>query len=149
MKSIRGVGLVILLLVAVVVAAATRGGSTNDTSLQGTWTLIKGEADGKALTEKDLKNGKLVIKGDHYTVTLPGRDTLTGTQKIDTTKETKTIDIVDDNGANKGKACLGIFTVKGDEFEVVFAAAGKSRPTKFTTAPESGEWKHVWKRVKE
>lgn len=118
-------------------------------SLDGTWTLSSGEADGKPLTEKQLKDGKLVLKGGKYSVTLPERGTVTGMQKVDSAKSPKTIDITDDSGANKGKTCLGIYELKGDKFQVAFAPAGKPRPTKFTTAPDSGHWMHVWTRAKD
>lgn len=120
-----------------------------ETSLDGTWKLTSGEADGKALTEKQLKDGKLVIKGAEYTVTLPERGTNTGKQKLDSAKELKTIDITDASGPNKDKTCLGLYEIKGDEFRVVFAPSGKPRPSKFATAPDSGQWMHTWKRVKE
>lgn len=118
-------------------------------ALQGTWRLTAGEANGKALTEKDLKDGKLVLKDDRYTVTLAGKETVTGMQKLDPKKEPKTIDIVDASGPNKGKTSLGIYELKGDEFRVVFVPPGKARPTKFATGPDSGQWLHVWKRMKE
>jgi uncharacterized protein (TIGR03067 family) len=118
-------------------------------ALQGTWKLSAGEADGKALPEKQLKDGKLVVKGDDYTVTLADIGTVKGTQKLDPTKEPKTIDIKDASGPNKDKTCLGIYELKGDEFRVTFAPPGKARPTKFATAPDSGQWMHVWKRVKD
>ena len=121
----------------------------DEKTLQGTWSLSAGEADGKALSEKQLKDGKLVLKGDDYTVTLADIGTVKGTQKLDPTKEPKTIDIKDASGPNKDKTCLGIYELKGDEFRVTFAPPGKPRPTKFTTAAGSGQWMHVWKRVKE
>ena len=143
MKRVMSLGLAVALVMAV--SAQDRGAE----GLQGTWKLISGEADGKALSEKDLKGGKLVFKGDMYTVTLAGKDTVTGTQKLDPTKEPKTIDITDASGPNKGKTCQGIYELKGDEFRVAFAAPGKARPTKFATSADSGQWLHVWKRVKE
>jgi uncharacterized protein (TIGR03067 family) len=115
---------------------------------EGTWTLSSGEADGKALTEKQLKGGKLVIKGDHYTATIPDKENITGTQKLDTKKTPNTIDITDDSGPNKGKTCLGIYEFKGEEFHCVFSAPGKERPSKFSTAANSGQWLHVWKKMK-
>lgn len=118
-------------------------------TLQGTWTLISGESNGKALTKEQVKDGKLVIKKDHYSVTLEGGEAITGEQKLDSTAKPKTIDITDSNGDNKGKTCLGIYEVKGDEFRVAFAAPGKERPTKFSTKADSGQWMHVWKRVKD
>ena len=115
---------------------------------EGTWTLSSGEADGKALTEKQLKGGKLVIKDGHYTVTIPDKEKFTGTQKVDPSKTPKTIDISDDSGPNKGKTCLGIYEFKDEEFQCVFAAPGKDRPSKFSTASDSGQWLHVWKKSK-
>ena len=115
---------------------------------EGTWSLSSGEADGKALTEKQLKGGKLVIDDGHYTVMIPGKDKITGQQVVDPSKTPKTIDISDDSGPNKGKTCLGIYEFSGDEFRCVFAAPGKDRPSKFSTAPESGQWLHVWKKAK-
>lgn len=136
-----------VVLVTFVVSAEAK--QKDAEALQGTWRLTAGEANGKALTDKDLKDGKLVLKGDRYTVTLAEKGTLTGTQKLDPKKEPKTIDIVDASGSDKSKTSLGIYDLKGDEFHVVFALSGKARPTKFATEPDSGQWLHVWKRVKE
>jgi uncharacterized protein (TIGR03067 family) len=118
-------------------------------ALQGTWSLSAGEADGKALPEKQLKDGKLEIKGDDYTVALPDTGAVKGTQKLDPTKKPKTIDIMDASGPNEGKTCLGIYELEGDEFRVAFAPPGKPRPTKFATAADSGQWLHVWRRAEE
>ena len=136
---------VVMLLSAHAHAADT---SNDLKAAQGIWTLSSGEVDGKPLTEKQLKGGKLEIKGDGYTVKLADHETLTGTQKMDPTKSPKAIDITDSNGPNKGKTSLGIYEIKGDEFRVVFAATGKPRPTKFATTANSGQWMHVWKKAK-
>jgi uncharacterized protein (TIGR03067 family) len=141
-----GLGIAIGMAVSLLIGADA---PKTEEALQGTWKLSAGEAEGKALSAKQLKDGKLVFKGDGYTVTLADAGTVTGTQKLDPAKEPKAIDIVDASGPNKGKTCLGIYELRGDEFRVVFAPPGKPRPTKFTTAPGSGQWIHVWKRVKE
>ncbi len=141
MRTLIAMGLAIGLLFG---ADKVQGEET----MQGTWKLVSGEADGKVLTEKQLKDGKLVIKGDHYTVTLEGK-TNTGVQKLDPKAKPKTIDIKDDSGPNKDKTGLGIYEIKGDELHVAFAHAGKARPSKFATTADSGTWMHVWKRVKE
>lgn len=117
-------------------------------ALQGTWKLSSGKGGGKALTANQIKGGKLVVKGDRYMVTLAGRGTVKGRQKIDPAKDPKTIDIVDASGPDKGKTRLGIYELKEGEYRVVFAPPGQPRPTKFTTAPASGQWLHVWRRVK-
>ena len=117
-------------------------------TLQGNWQLSSGEMNGKPLPEKELK-GKITIKGAEYTLTIGDGEKVTGTQKLNTTANPKTIDIQNANGPDKGKTHLGIYEVKDDTFRVVFSAVGKPRPTKFETHPDSGEWMHVWKLVKE
>jgi uncharacterized protein (TIGR03067 family) len=144
--SMIAMGFGVLLLVAA--DEPKKDALKSEASPQGTWKLTRGETGGKALTKKQLKGGKLVIKGDHYTVVLAGKGTVKGTEKLDPSKEPKTIDIKDANGANKGKTSLGIYELRGDEFIVVFAPPGKPRPTKLAAAPGSGQWKHVWTRVK-
>lgn len=118
-------------------------------SLQGAWQLSRGEAEGKALTKEQIKDGKLVIEDDRYTVTLAGMEKITGTQKLDPTQKLKSIDITDASGSSKGKTSLGIYKIERNEFHVVFAQPGKARPTKFATLPDSGQWMHVWDRVKQ
>jgi len=118
-------------------------------TLQGTWTLSAGEAHGEALSEKQLQDGKLVIDGDHYRVTLEGRGTTTGVQVLDPTLRPKTIDITDTSGPGKGSTCLGIYELEGDEFHVALAPPGKPRPSTFSSDLDSGNWVHVWKRVTE
>ena|SRR5258708_7288860 len=142
MKTGIALGLAISLLLG---ADAAKG----EESLQGTWRLSAGEANGKALSEKQLQDGKLVIKGDHYTVKLYGKETITGVQKLDPKPKTKTLDITDASGSHKDQTCLGIYELKGNEFRVAFSAPGKERPSKFSTTPDSGQWMHIWKRVQE
>src|SRR5439155_7630325 len=94
-RCFMGLGVAMGLAVSLLIGADA---PKDQDALQGTWELSAGEADGKALPEKQLKDGKLVIKGDHYTVTLADKGKVTGTQKLDTTKAPKTIDITDASG---------------------------------------------------
>ena len=146
MKLTIGLCLAFGLLIA---AAAPKKDANDQDRLQGTWTLIAGEADGKALPENELAGGRLVLKGDDYMVTLAGKGTVTGTQTLDTAKNPRQIDIRDASGSNSGKACFGIYELEGDEFRVAFASSGKPRPTNFATTADSGQWMHVWHRVQE
>jgi uncharacterized protein (TIGR03067 family) len=123
--------------------------SASMTPLDGTWTLASGEADGKALTEAQRKDAKLVIQGTAYSVTLPERGTVKGTLKLDPKAMPQAIDITDASGVNQGKTCLGIYERKGDEFRVAFAPPGKARPSQFSASADSGTWVHAWKRAKE
>lgn len=114
--------------------------------MDGTWTMVSGEADGAPLPEKDVKGSTLVIVGDAYTVTLSDQGVKKGTQHIDATKSPKQIDAQDTSGPTVGKN-LGIyeFTASGD-FRVCFGAPGKDRPTEFVTKPGTGHFMHVWHR---
>lgn len=143
-------GIAMGLAVTVLMGAdALRSEAPNGDAFHGVWQLSSGEADGKSLSESQLKGGKLVIKDAHYTVTLADVGTITGTQKLGRSHKLRTIDITDEVGPHKGKTCLGIYELKGHEFRVIFAAPGAARPTKFETRPDSGQWMHVWTRVKE
>ena len=144
-----GIALGLVLCLVVGATGLTEDAAKNTKAADGTWTLSSGEMNGKELTEKQLKGGKLVIKGENYTVTLPEQEPVKGKQKLDPSKDPKTIDIKDSSGPHKDKTCLGIYEIKGDELRVTFAEAGKPRPTKFATTPGSGLWLHVWTRVKE
>lgn len=114
----------------------------------GTWTLVSGEMEGAPLPEKEVKNAKLTIVGDKYTVQLGDMGEKKGTQKLDSAKTPKQIDAQDTEGPTVGKN-LGIyeFTADGD-FRVCFAATGKDRPTEFVTKPGSGHFMHLWRRAK-
>ncbi len=129
--------------------AMTAAQADDSEALRGTWKLSAWHTDGKQLSDDHLVGGKLVLDGDRYTVTLAGQGTSSGTQKLDAAKEPKTIDITGDGDPKPGETCLGIYVLDGDVFRVAFAPPGKPRPTTFTTKPESGEWVHVWNRVKE
>ncbi len=148
MRTRNVVGLVLGLLVTAGAVIGAGGAKSADT-LQGTWTLSAGEANGVSLADKQIQGGKLVIDGDHYSVTLEGAAAITGVQKLGVTSGTRTIDITNANGPDQGKSFHGIYELKGNEFRVAFAAAGKPRPSQFTTTPDSGTWIHVWKHVKE
>lgn len=136
----------ILFMACILVAADT---AKVDEKLQGAWIGGGGETNGKPFTKEDLKDFKLVIKGNQYTLNSGTGETVQGIQTVDTTKSPKNIDATDGNGRNKGKTILGIYEIKGDEFKVSFSMPGKPRPTKFTTEKdESGQWVHIWKRMK-
>ncbi len=125
-----------------------QGAADDMKATAGTWTLVSGEAAGKPLPEADLKNAKLTIVGDAYTVQIGEMAPKQGTQKLDATKSPKQIDAQDTAGPTVGKN-LGIyeFTTNGD-FRVCFAATGKDRPTTFATTADDGQFIHVWRRAK-
>jgi uncharacterized protein (TIGR03067 family) len=71
-----------------------------------------------------------------------------GTHKLDPAKDPKQIDAVRTEGANAGETLKGIYTLDGDTYKVCFAAAGKDRPTAFSTTSGGGHRLIVMKREK-
>jgi uncharacterized protein (TIGR03067 family) len=118
-------------------------------ALQGTWRLVSGEIGGRKMTTEELKQAKLVFKGDRYTVRRGSGPTVMGTVKLNSAKNPKTINVTDADGPYKGKTLLGVYAVKGDELKECFAPPGEARPAKFATKAGTNQFLHVWKRVKD
>jgi uncharacterized protein (TIGR03067 family) len=136
----------LLLVLSAGLVFAAEGGKDLD-KLQGTWNRESGEVDGKPAPAEEIRNGKLTISGDKYTLTI-GEQKRSGTLKLDEKKTPKTIDIISAEGPNKGKALLGIYELKGDTFRYCLARPGKDRPTEFSAEAGSGHMLYVNKRSK-
>jgi uncharacterized protein (TIGR03067 family) len=110
-------------------------------NLSGTYVMVSGQSKAEKLSEERIKEAKLVMEGDKYTVTIGG-DTIKGTLKIDPSKAPKEIDATDGDG----RTMLGIYKFEKSQFTVCFAAPGKERPKEFSTKSGTGEFIHVWKK---
>jgi uncharacterized protein (TIGR03067 family) len=116
--------------------------------LQGTWTVVTVEADGKPLPAEQTQTMKLVIQGDKYTFQT-GDQRVEGTYKLDPTKKPKTIDAARSDGPDKGKVLQGIYQVDGDEMKMCFGAPGnEARPKDFAAKAGEGFRLYVLKRSK-
>ena len=116
--------------------------------IQGTWTFESSEAGGKALPAGELKGLILTFEGDKHTVKKGDEVIQVGTQKLDSSKSPKTIDVTMTEGVNKGAVMLGIYEIDGDTLKVCFDVEGKKRPTEFKSAPGSENFVNIHKRVK-
>lgn len=115
--------------------------------LEGAWVMVSGEDKGEKLPEEVVKKAKLTIVGDKHTVKV-GEDTIIGTHKLNPSSKPKEIDATDTEGPFKGQTTLGIYKLEKGQFTVCFAAPGKDRPKEFSAASGTGQFIHVWKRVK-
>lgn len=143
-------GLLVVGLVAGLSASGDKKTVNDDLKkTEGTWTLVSGEENGQPIPDEVVKNSKLTIVGDNYTVQLGDLGVKKGTQKLDSTKSPKQIDARDTDGPTVGQN-VGIyeFTADGD-FRVCFASTGNGRPTEFVSTPENGQFIHVWRRTTE
>ncbi len=116
---------------------------------EGTWKYVSIEMEKMKLTEDALKDLRLKIQGDKFTVTGENADaTFGGTFKVDPTKKPKTIDVTFTDGPEKGKTTLGIYELEGETYKACIDPAGKARPTEFAIKPGSGHALVIHKREK-
>ena len=113
--------------------------------LQGNWTVVSIQVNGKDLPQDKIGDPKASVKGDEYRIH-DFRLRLT----IDPTKKPKTIDMDGKDGNGKPLSMIGIYELEGDTLRICFAKPGtKERPTKMETKADSGQSLIVYKRNKE
>lgn len=115
--------------------------------IQGTWVLDSLVVEGKEIPQVNLKNTKLTIKGDKYTF-VNGDVTNKGVYKVDATKKPMTLDIVVDEGPDKGKTLPAIYEADGDSLKICLSIKGKLRPEAFGSKADSGVVLESWKKAK-
>ena len=100
--------------------------------LQGSWQVVRGQANGEAVPAETITNIVVTIKGSNYTALLNDR-TDQGTVKINGSKQPKQMDIHPDS-ASDDTQLLGIYEVGPDTLRVCYSRRGAPRPTAFATA---------------
>jgi uncharacterized protein (TIGR03067 family) len=126
-----------LLLVAAF-AAGQNDAQKEQTKFQGTWAVESATADGKEIPSDVFKTFKMTFKGDNYTVTM-GQEKIEGTFRLDAAKNPKAIDIVPDNGPDRGRVQPGIYEIDGNKLKICGAMPGRERPTNFDTKDKPGQ----------
>ncbi len=128
-------------------AAFPQDGVTDAKMLEGTWTPKTAQLGETVLRDDDLKEIKLVIAGDQYTVTgVKAIDK--GSIKFDAAKNPKTMDIIGGEGPNKGKTFLAIYEINGDTLRICYDLGGKTRPTEFATKKGAALFLVTYQRAK-
>ncbi len=115
--------------------------------LQGTWTTLSIEEDGKALPAEKLKGSEMVIKGDKYTFKL-GDMSEEGTLKLDPAKKPKTVDISITSGQDKGKKQLGLYELSAESFKLCVTRPELERPKGIAAKEGSENILFTFKRAK-
>jgi uncharacterized protein (TIGR03067 family) len=102
--------------------------------LQGTWTAVSGEKEGKE--DPEAKEHALVFQGDKFSVKRGDKIVVQGTFKVNTSKSPKTMDIDITEGPDdvKNKSAQAIYALDGDELTWCVAEPGSGeRPAKLAT----------------
>jgi len=113
---------------------------------QGNWTLISAERDGKKTPEDEAKKIKLTIQGNTFVLRKDGVVVSEGTMTVDASKKPKEVTETITAGPNKGKVFSAIYEIDDEQHKICFAAAGKERPTAFSSS--GGQLLQVWRRDK-
>ncbi len=104
--------------------------------LQGQWRQVAYERNGHADPQDDEVDWAPVCTfiGNRFVVTIAdGSTPIAGTFRLDPTRQPKSIDWTDTQGADAGKTFLAIYTLEGDNFSFCAAMEGRPRPTRFAT----------------
>ncbi len=115
--------------------------------LQGTWTGILLERDGRVVYEGE-EAGKARVSFLGNSVTFEDTDaTLVGTFRLDPTRAPKTFDLT---VAEEGKPVTypaGVYQLNDDTFRLCFGFPATERPSEFDTYPGSGRTLFVYRRA--
>jgi uncharacterized protein (TIGR03067 family) len=119
-------------------------------ALQGSWKVIASEKNGEKSGPDEIKDLFLVFKGDVISIREAGKSSDRFTFKIDPTKSIKEIDIVLQEGPQKGRVDRAIYRLDGKALAICIQTNKDSpRPREFVTRPDSNLWLVVLERSKE
>ena len=107
--------------------------------LQGTWTAIKAERDGKAAD--DVVGHRLSFTGNRFQIlSKDGKPLYAGTVRVNLSAKPWAIDFEHTEEALKGKTWKGIYVLDGDTLTICDNAPNldESRPVSFETKSGSG-----------
>ena len=96
--------------------------------LQGTWDIVALEIEGATMGESAFRGSQIVVKGNAFTSVGMG-NTYKGKLKVDAAKTPKTLDLLFEQGPEKGNKSLAIYELDGDTWRICLTVADKDRPS--------------------
>jgi uncharacterized protein (TIGR03067 family) len=141
--KLRWLSLVVVCsLMGSVGTAQDKAGSSDKDKIQGTWSAVAGQHNGKAVPSDQVKGVQVVFTGDKLILKSSGKE-MELTFKLDPSKKPKEIDV--DFG---GKTGTGIYELDGDNLKIAHGELGDPRPKEFVSKEGSGVSLMVFKRQK-
>ena len=114
--------------------------------LQGVWSMVSLEADGRAVPASALGGARIAIHGGHFTSTGMGAK-YEGTVEVDATRTPKTINMKFTEGPEKGNTNYGIYELDANKLRIYFSTESNERPKEFPAKPTTGMILMVLERV--
>jgi uncharacterized protein (TIGR03067 family) len=111
--------------------------------LQGTWTVVAMETEGKKLPEEAYKGVKIIVEKNKMTMGKDGKSDA-ATIVLDPSKEPKWIDAT----GKEGETLLGIYQLDGDDLKIVLSKKEGDRPKAFATKADQDYGLFMLKRQK-
>jgi uncharacterized protein (TIGR03067 family) len=118
--------------------------------LQGTWTLVSIEEDGKKQPFPEGGKMQVLFTKDKMTAGTSAGDKLDASYTIDPTKKPAHLDITPSDGPGKGKVVPHIYVIEKDELKLCQATEGsQERPKEFATKKGDKAILLIFKREKQ
>ena len=148
MRTLWTLGVIALLssLGTNLAAQSASATSSDSASLQGTWSMVAGAADGYQLPPEYVKTMRRIFTGNEVTVTMGGQLFLKATIELNPTASPKTIDYHMTGGPTAGSTQLGIYQISGDTVRFCFGAPNAARPTDFASTLGDRRTLSTWVR---
>jgi uncharacterized protein (TIGR03067 family) len=138
-----------LTLAAGFVPVLAQPGEEGGRRLQGSWTAIKAERDGK--TADDVVGHRLSFNGGRFQIQAKdGKSIYAGTVRVNPSAKPAAIDFEHTEGTDNGKTWKGIYALDGDTLTICDNAPNpeKGRPASFEAKSGSGYALIIFVRAK-
>ena len=131
----------VMILVAGCLLAADKpkkgdAGKKEQKKLQGTWKLTRGITDGKPVSEKVIKELRLVFRANTIRIVRRDKTEREYTYTLDPGQNPKQITVTRTDPEGEGDKGLGIYKLTEDTLEICMDNRGKKRPKDFTAKGE-------------
>jgi uncharacterized protein (TIGR03067 family) len=104
--------------------------------LEGTYKLVHAERDGKAAEKALVEAVTVTIKGDEFIMSFSADDKKVSKIKVAPDAKLSTIELVPQDGTEKGKTFPGIYKLDKSELTLAFSEKG-DRPKEFKSDNEA------------
>jgi uncharacterized protein (TIGR03067 family) len=116
-------------------AAKAKAPIGKPTEVEGEWSMVSGNLDGKPMDAMSVSFGVRSFHGKHTTLKFGPQTMIDATFSLDATKSPKQIDYQHSKGMFAGKQQLGIYECDGKTLKLCASTPGTARPKDFMAGP--------------